>query len=245
MEVILSTWGTPALTEEEVRRYFPKLRLLLYSAASVRYFAEGYLKAGVTVVTAAQAIASDDVCIGVGRSGQFGFAGANSSERNESDVHLGESSLRENPGTWENTTHTDWSKVEDVTHVATAVHNLCDTVAEILQVFAHKCVHTLLTRFLALKRVVCNHLTSRISLTSRIQQNALNGLFQGLRILDCFSLRADNLLTVRAAEDDGTHRAAELSQKHITFTHSLLCGSRTRGRSKKIHKDCGNLPAQL
>lgn len=57
VEVILSTWGTPALTEEEVRRYFPKLRLLLYSAASVRYFAEGYLKAGVTVVTAAQAMA--------------------------------------------------------------------------------------------------------------------------------------------------------------------------------------------
>ena len=57
MEVILSTWGTPALSEAEVRRYFPKLKLLLYSAASVRYFAEGYLKAGVTVVTAAQAMA--------------------------------------------------------------------------------------------------------------------------------------------------------------------------------------------
>ena len=57
VEVILSTWGTPALTEAEVREYFPKLKLLLYSAASVRYFAEGYLKAGVTVVTAAQAMA--------------------------------------------------------------------------------------------------------------------------------------------------------------------------------------------
>ena len=57
VEVILSTWGTPALSESQVRTYFPKLKLLLYSAASVRYFAEGYLKAGVTVVTAAQAMA--------------------------------------------------------------------------------------------------------------------------------------------------------------------------------------------
>lgn len=57
VEVILSTWGIPALTEDQVRTYFPNLKLLLYSAASVRYFAEGYLKAGVTVVTAAQAMA--------------------------------------------------------------------------------------------------------------------------------------------------------------------------------------------
>lgn len=57
VEVILGTWGVPALTEEQVREYFPKLKLLLYSAASVRYFADGYLKAGVTVVTAAQAMA--------------------------------------------------------------------------------------------------------------------------------------------------------------------------------------------
>ena len=57
VEVILSTWGMPALTEAQVREFFPKLRLVLYSAASVRYFAEGYLDAGVTVVTAAQAMA--------------------------------------------------------------------------------------------------------------------------------------------------------------------------------------------
>ena len=57
VEVILSTWGMPALTEAQVREFFPKLRLVLYSAASVRYFAEGYLDAGVTEVTAAQAMA--------------------------------------------------------------------------------------------------------------------------------------------------------------------------------------------
>ena len=57
VEVILSTWGMPALAEAQVREFFPKLQLVLYSAASVRYFAEGYLDAGVTVVTAAQAMA--------------------------------------------------------------------------------------------------------------------------------------------------------------------------------------------
>ena len=36
VEVILSTWGMPALTEAQVREFFPKLRLVLYSAASVR-----------------------------------------------------------------------------------------------------------------------------------------------------------------------------------------------------------------
>ncbi len=57
VEVILSTWGMPVLTEAQVREFFPRLKLILYSAASVRYFAEGYLDAGVTVVTAAQAMA--------------------------------------------------------------------------------------------------------------------------------------------------------------------------------------------
>ncbi|NLB38028.1 MAG: hydroxyacid dehydrogenase [Clostridiales bacterium] len=57
VEVILSTWGTPALTKEQVQTYFPKLKLLLYAAGSVKYFAQGYLDAGVTVVTANQAMA--------------------------------------------------------------------------------------------------------------------------------------------------------------------------------------------
>lgn len=57
VEVILSTWGTPALTREQVMTYFPKLKLLLYAAGSVKYFAHGYLEAGVTVVTANQAMA--------------------------------------------------------------------------------------------------------------------------------------------------------------------------------------------
>ncbi len=57
VEVILSTWGTPVLTKEQVQEYFPKLKLLLYAAGSVQYFARGYMDAGVTVVTANQAMA--------------------------------------------------------------------------------------------------------------------------------------------------------------------------------------------
>jgi phosphoglycerate dehydrogenase-like enzyme len=51
-EAIFSTWGMPALTEEEIESYLPKLEILFYAAGSVRSFAIPFLKRGVKIVSA-------------------------------------------------------------------------------------------------------------------------------------------------------------------------------------------------
>lgn len=57
VEVILCTWGMEDLSREEIRVLFPKLRLILYAAASVQYFGKPFLEEGVRIVTAADAMA--------------------------------------------------------------------------------------------------------------------------------------------------------------------------------------------
>lgn len=57
VEVICCTWNMTQFTEEELAEYFPKLKLVLYSAASVRYFAEPFLKRGVKILSAWGAMA--------------------------------------------------------------------------------------------------------------------------------------------------------------------------------------------
>lgn len=57
VEVILSSWGMPELTAEQLETYFPKLKLVLYGAASVQYFARPYLQRGVKITTAAASMA--------------------------------------------------------------------------------------------------------------------------------------------------------------------------------------------
>ena len=52
VQVIIGTWEMPALTSEEIRTYFPSLKLLLYVAGSVQRFARPYLENGVRVVSA-------------------------------------------------------------------------------------------------------------------------------------------------------------------------------------------------
>lgn len=52
VEIAFSTWGVPHFTEEEIRRYLPKLRILFYAAGSVQTFARPYMACGVTVVSA-------------------------------------------------------------------------------------------------------------------------------------------------------------------------------------------------
>lgn len=42
-EYIFSTWGMPKMTEEEIERFFPKLKAVFYAAGSVRYFAQPFL----------------------------------------------------------------------------------------------------------------------------------------------------------------------------------------------------------
>lgn len=50
--VIFSTWTMPALSDEEIARYFPKLEAVFYAAGSVQYFARPFLKRGVRVFSA-------------------------------------------------------------------------------------------------------------------------------------------------------------------------------------------------
>jgi len=51
LEVIFSTWGMTVLTDDEVAR-LPALKLLLYGAGSVKYFAGPFLERGIPVVSA-------------------------------------------------------------------------------------------------------------------------------------------------------------------------------------------------
>lgn len=49
---IFATWGMPALTEEQIREYFPKLEAVFYAAGSVQQFARPFLNCGVKVFSA-------------------------------------------------------------------------------------------------------------------------------------------------------------------------------------------------
>lgn len=51
-EFIFSTWGMPKFTEEEIARYFPKLKAIFYSAGTVQAFARPFLKRGVRIFSA-------------------------------------------------------------------------------------------------------------------------------------------------------------------------------------------------
>lgn len=51
-EVAFSTWGMVKFSEEEIRKYMPKLKYLFYSAGTVQYFAEPFLNCGVRVFSA-------------------------------------------------------------------------------------------------------------------------------------------------------------------------------------------------
>lgn len=52
VEVVFATWGMSELSEEEIGRYFPKLKAVFYAAGSVQYFAHPFLNKGITVVSA-------------------------------------------------------------------------------------------------------------------------------------------------------------------------------------------------
>lgn len=55
VEFIFSTWGMPAFTKEEVNAYLPALKCVFYAAGTVKFFARGFLEAGVKVFSAAAA----------------------------------------------------------------------------------------------------------------------------------------------------------------------------------------------
>jgi phosphoglycerate dehydrogenase-like enzyme len=54
-EVIFSTWGMPALSNEEISTYFPRLRAIFYAAGSVQAFARPFIERGIRVFSAWQA----------------------------------------------------------------------------------------------------------------------------------------------------------------------------------------------
>ena len=51
-EYIFSTWGFPVFTEEEIEKYFPRLKVVFYGAGSVQYFARPFLNKNIKVLSA-------------------------------------------------------------------------------------------------------------------------------------------------------------------------------------------------
>jgi len=51
-EIILSTWGMPQFSEQEIKECFPSLKALFYGAGSVQGFAKEFLNCGVKVFSA-------------------------------------------------------------------------------------------------------------------------------------------------------------------------------------------------
>ena len=52
VEYIFSTWGMPALTEDEIRHYLPRLKAVFYAAGTVQQFARPFIACGVDVFSA-------------------------------------------------------------------------------------------------------------------------------------------------------------------------------------------------
>ena len=52
VEYIFSTWGMPAMSEEEIKKCFPALKCVFYAAGSVQAFARPFLACGVKVFSA-------------------------------------------------------------------------------------------------------------------------------------------------------------------------------------------------
>lgn len=55
VETVFSTWYMPTFSEEEINKFFPSLKAILYAAGTVKYFAEPFLKTGVRVFSSAKA----------------------------------------------------------------------------------------------------------------------------------------------------------------------------------------------
>ena len=54
VEYILSTWGMPVFTKEQISLFFPRLKAVFYAAGTVKYFAKPYLLLGIKVFTASK-----------------------------------------------------------------------------------------------------------------------------------------------------------------------------------------------
>ena len=52
VDYLFSTWGMPAMTEEEIQAAFPNVKCLFYSAGTVQTFARPFLNCGIRVFSA-------------------------------------------------------------------------------------------------------------------------------------------------------------------------------------------------
>lgn len=55
VDYIFTTWGMLSLTEEEIEKYFPRVKAVFYGAGSVQYFARPFLNRGIRVFSSATA----------------------------------------------------------------------------------------------------------------------------------------------------------------------------------------------
>ena len=55
VECLFSTWWMPELSEEEIKTFFPNLKIVFYGAGSVQKFARPFLDLGIKVLSAWQA----------------------------------------------------------------------------------------------------------------------------------------------------------------------------------------------
>lgn len=51
-EIAFSTWGMLQLTEDEIKKYFPCLKVIFYSAGTVQYFAKPFHNCGIRIFSA-------------------------------------------------------------------------------------------------------------------------------------------------------------------------------------------------
>ncbi len=56
IEVMFATWGMVDFTEEQIKEYFPNLKVVFYAAGSVQKFVRPFLACGVKVISAWQAM---------------------------------------------------------------------------------------------------------------------------------------------------------------------------------------------
>lgn len=54
-EFIFSTWYMPSISKDDVKKYFPKLKAIFYSAGTVKQFAEPFLESGIRIFSSAKA----------------------------------------------------------------------------------------------------------------------------------------------------------------------------------------------
>ena len=84
VDFLFSTWGMPKMTEEDIKKIFPKVQCVFYGAGSVQAFARPYLNCGIKIFSAwgANAVPVAEYCLGqilLANTGYFHTFGAMSS----------------------------------------------------------------------------------------------------------------------------------------------------------------------